>query len=67
MPSSPQLNWQRALVLTITVFLAGALFCWGGLVSSGLSQIFLLALGAIFLFLSFAGIYITLVRRYYYK
>ena len=67
MPSNPQLNWRRALVLTLTVFLIGSLFCWSGLTSSGVAQIVLLAFGTIFLFLSFAGVYVTLVRRYYYK
>jgi len=67
MSTAPQLNWRRALILTIATFVVGILMGWGGLVSSGFSQIVLLGLGTIFLFVSFAGVYITLVRRYYYK
>ena len=67
MSTSPQLNWRRALILTVVTFVIGTLLGWGGLVSNGLSQIALLALGTIFLFISFAGVYVTLVGRYYYK
>jgi hypothetical protein len=61
------LNWRHTLVFTVVAFSLGVLLGWGGLASSGVTQIALLALGTIFLFLSFAGVYITLVRRYYYK
>ena len=67
MSTAPQLNWRRALILTVATFAIGVLLGWGGLVSNGLSQITLLALGTIFLFVSFAGVYVTLVGRYYYK
>lgn len=67
MSTTPQLNWRRALILTVVTFALGVLLGWGGLASNGLSQITLLALGIIFLFVSFAGVYVTLVGRYYYK
>ena len=67
MPSKPPLNWRRALILTVAAFSIGVLLCWGGLESSGFAQIALLGLGTVFLFLSFAGVYVTLVGRYYYK
>ncbi len=68
MSSKSQLNWRLALILTIVAFLIGVALGAAGLVASGgFSQIVLLGLGTIFLFLSFAGVYVTLVGRYYYK
>ena len=68
MPAKPRLNWRLALILTIMAFLIGlALGATGLAAGSGFSQIVLLGLGTIFLFLSFAGVYVTLVGRYYYK
>ncbi len=67
MPTAPQLDWRSSLVLTLVAFVIGVLLSWGGLISSGFLQIALLLFGTVFLFLSFAGVYVTLVRRYYYK
>ena len=62
----PKLNWRRALLLT-TVALIGGIACLvTGLEATGLTQIVLLAAGALAMFLFFAGAYTTLVRRYYY-
>jgi F0F1-type ATP synthase assembly protein I len=64
---TPQLNWRRALSLTaFALVMAIACLLWG-LDASGGAQIALLACGTVAMFLFFAGIYVTLVRRYYYR
>ena len=61
----PKLNWRRALILTSLV--AGVTCLLWGLSATGASQIVLLASAAVAMFLFFAGTYVTLVRRYYYR
>jgi membrane protein implicated in regulation of membrane protease activity len=63
----PKLNWQRALILTSLALVAGVTFLLWGLEANGGAQIALLASAAVSMFLFFAGIYVTLVRRYYYR
>jgi len=63
----PKLNWRRALILTSFALVAGVSCLLWGLESSGGAQIALLACAAVAMFLFFAGIYVTLVRRYYYR
>lgn len=63
----PKLNWRRALSLTAFALLTGISCLLWGLEASGAAQIALLACGAVAMFLFFAGIYVTLVRRYYYR
>ena len=63
----PKLNWRRALALTTFALLVGISCLIWGLEASGGAQIALLTCGAIAMFLFFAGIYVTLVRRYYYR
>jgi hypothetical protein len=48
-------------------FVCGAVSAMGALEASGVWQIVLLAAAAVGMFLFFAGIYVTLVRRYYYR
>jgi hypothetical protein len=62
-----QLNWRRALVLTAAALVIGIACLLSGLQANGILQITLLAAGAVAMFLFFAGIYVTLVRRYYYR
>ena len=63
----PKLNWRRALILTSLALVAGVTCLLWGLAATGASQIALLAGAAVAMFLFFAGIYVTLVRRYYYR
>jgi hypothetical protein len=63
----PKLNWRRALILTSLALAAGVTCLLWGLEANGSAQIALLACGAVAMFLFFAGIYVTLVRRYYYR
>jgi hypothetical protein len=63
----PKLNWRRALILTSLALVAGVTCLLWGLEASGAAQIALLAGAAVAMFLFFAGIYVTLVRRYYYR
>ena len=63
----PKLNWRRALILTSLALIVGVSCLVSGLDASGGAQIVLLAVGAVAMFLFFAGIYVTLVRRYYYR
>jgi NADH:ubiquinone oxidoreductase subunit 6 (subunit J) len=63
----PKLNWQRALILTSLALVGGVTCLLLGLDSNGGAQIALLAGAAVAMFLFFAGIYVTLVRRYYYR
>ncbi len=63
----PKLNWRRALGLTALTLVIGISCLLWGLEASGGRQIVLLATGAGAMFLFFAGIYVTLVRRYYYR
>ena len=63
----PKLNWQRALILTAIALVAGVSSLLFGLEASGWTQIALLGAAALAMFLFFAGIYVTLVRRYYYR
>jgi hypothetical protein len=63
----PQLNWRRALILTALSLVAGVSCLLWGLAASGGTQIALLACASVAMFLFFAGIYVTLVRRYYYR
>jgi hypothetical protein len=65
--SRTQLNWRRSLVLTAIALVIGITCILGGLEASGAKQIALLGLGAVAMFLFFAGVYVTLVRRYYYR
>ena len=66
--SKPPINWRLALILTIVTFLIGVALGAAGLAADGgFPQIVLLGLSTVFLFLSFAGVYVTLVGRYYYK
>ncbi len=62
-----QLNWRRALAVTAVALVIGVACLFGGLKADGILQITLLAAGAVAMFLFFAGIYVTLVRRYYYR
>ena len=62
-----QLNWRSALILTAIALVAGVASLLAGLEASGGAQIALLALSAVAMFLFFAGTYVTLVRRYYYR
>ena len=62
-----QLNWRRSLILTAVALVIGISCLLGGLEANGFLQIVLLAVGAVAMFLFFAGIYVTLVRRYYYR
>lgn len=63
----PKLNWRKALVLTALALIAGVACLLWGLEADGPAQIALLTGSAVALFLFFAGIYVTLVRRYYYR
>lgn len=63
----PKLNWRRALILTSLALVAGVTCLLWGLEAAGAAQIALLASAAVAMFLFFAGIYVTLVRRYYYR
>jgi hypothetical protein len=65
--SDIQLNWRRSLTLTVIALVCGVASAMGALEASGLWQIVFLAAGAVGMFLFFAGIYVTLVRRYYYR
>lgn len=65
--SNIQLNWRRSLALTVIALVCGVASAMGALEASGVWQIVLLAVGAVGMFLFFAGIYVTLVRRYYYR
>jgi len=65
--SNPQQNWRRSLVLTAIALVAGISCLLGGLEASGVWQVALLIAGALAMFLFFAGIYVTLVGRYYYR
>ncbi len=63
----PKLNWRRALVLTSLALVCGVTCLLWGLEAAGAAQIVLLAGSAVAMFVFFAGIYVTLVRRYYYR
>lgn len=63
----PKLNWRKAFILTALALIVGISLLVGGLETEGGKQILLLASGAVSMFLFFAGIYVTLVRRYYYR
>lgn len=63
----PKLNWLRALVLTSLALIVGVSSLLLGLEANGWMQIALLGAAAVTMFLFFAGIYVTLVRRYYYR
>jgi len=63
----PRLNWRRALILTSLALAAGVSCLLWGLEAAGAAQFALLAGAAVAMFLFFAGIYVTLVRRYYYR
>lgn len=63
----PKLNWRRALILTSLALIAGVTFLLWGLEANGSAQIALFIGAAVAMFLFFAGIYVTLVRRYYYR
>jgi hypothetical protein len=65
--SNLQLNWRRSLALTVMALVCGVASAMGALEASGVWQIVLLAVGVVGMFLFFAGIYVTLVRRYYYR
>jgi hypothetical protein len=65
--TNQKLNWRRSLILTTIALVAGISCLLGGLEASGVWQIALLAAGVLAMFLFFAGIYVTLVRRYYYR
>ena len=67
MRSNIQLNWRRSLALTVLALVGGVASALGALEASGVWQIVFLAVGAVGMFLFFAGIYVTLVRRYYYR
>ena len=67
LPFHRQLNWRSALILTAISLAAGVSSLLAGLEASGAAQIALLVLAAVAMFLFFAGIYVTLVRRYYYR
>jgi lipopolysaccharide export LptBFGC system permease protein LptF len=62
-----QLNWRRSLILTAVALAIGIACLIWGLEASGSGQIALLTAGAVAIFLFFAGTYVTLVRRYYYR
>jgi hypothetical protein len=55
------------LILTSLALVAGIFCLLWGLDATGGAQMALLACGALAMFLFFAGIYVTLVRRYYYR
>jgi hypothetical protein len=55
------------LVLTSFALVVGVTCLLLGLAATGSKQIALLASSAVAMFLFFAGIYVTLVRRYYYR
>jgi hypothetical protein len=55
------------VVLTALALVVGISCLLWGLEADGGTQIALLACGAVAMFLFFAGIYVTLVRRYYYR
>jgi hypothetical protein len=55
------------LVLTSLALVVGVTSLLWGLAATGAAQIALLASAAVAMFLFFAGIYVTLVRRYYYR
>lgn len=63
----PKLNWKRALFLTSLALVAGVSCLLWGLAANGWAQIALLGASAVAMFMFFAGIYVTLVRRYYYR
>lgn len=63
----PKLNWRKALILSTFALIAGVSCLLWGLEANGATQIALLTGSAIAMFLFFAGIYVTLVRRYYYR
>jgi uncharacterized membrane-anchored protein len=65
--SNIQLNWRRSLALTVIALVCGLASAMAALEASGVWQIVLLAVGVVGMFLFFAGIYVTLVRRYYYR
>ena len=67
MRSNIQLNWRRSLALTVMALVCGVASAMGALEASGVWQIVFLAAGVVGMFLFFAGIYVTLVRRYYYR
>jgi len=52
--------------LTALALVVGVTCIVTGLDATGAKQVALLAAGALAMFLFFAGIYVTLVRRYYY-
>jgi hypothetical protein len=55
------------LLLTAIALVAGITLLLLGLEATGGAQTALLAGAAVAMFLFFAGIYVTLVRRYYYR
>ena len=63
----PKLNWRLALILTSFALVTGVSCLLWGLAVNGAAQIALLCAAAVAMFLFFAGIYVTLVRRYYYR
>ncbi len=63
----PKLNWRRALVLTAVALVVGVGCLLWGLEVNGAAQVGLLVVSAVAMFFFFAGIYVTLVRRYYYR
>ena len=67
MRSNIQLNWRRSLALTVIALVCGVAAAMAALEASGVWQIVFLAVGVVGMFLFFAGIYVTLVRRYYYR